>query len=273
VPQGDPFFTETDAFVAELNSTATDTAWTFTYPARTTKSHRGNDGSDVGYTNQECLYAIVPAPDGGYTISGNNSSNFDDDYVVKFKASSSQAVDTTTVVHAHVYYFGPDDLTIGPYFVGESSSYVEFVARNSISIDGPFEMEAGSVFEADIDGDFIGVTFRLEGVARPPVLVESAKVYLADEEQASVHDFGLDANYPNPFNPVTQIRFSLPIERYVKLAVFDALGREVARLIDRKLEAGEHRVIFDASGLASGTYLYRLEAGRFTRTETMTVIK
>lgn len=261
-------FSGTDAFVAKINASASDTSWTLLYDADTSMPH-----STDGDKYQECLYAIVTAPGGGYTIGGNNSSNYDDDYIVKFKNATSQAVDTTTVAHTHVYYYGPDDLTIGPSFVGESSSYVELIARNSITINGPFEMELGSEFEAETDPDFVGVTSRLARTAKPAILLEKEDEREDTEEHETIYNFQLEANYPNPFNPLTQIRFILPEEQHVMLAIFNLLGQEVARLIDRDLEAGAHQVMFDASQLASGTYLYRLEAGRFTKTGTMTVVK
>ena len=73
--------------------------------------------------------------------------------------------------------------------------------------------------------------------------------------------FTLDQNYPNPFNPVTTIRFSLPETRQVTLVIYDISGSEVARLVDGQLEQGAHRITWDASGFASGTYLYKLSAG------------
>ena len=72
----------------------------------------------------------------------------------------------------------------------------------------------------------------------------------------------LEQNYPNPFNPSTSIQFSLPASETITLRVFDSLGRTVSTLIDQKLHtAGTHTIQFNASGLASGIYLYRLEAG------------
>ena len=73
--------------------------------------------------------------------------------------------------------------------------------------------------------------------------------------------FTLSQNYPNPFNPVTNIGFALPEARHVRLCVFDNLGREVAVLVDQTVEPGHHTATFDARGLPSGTYLYRLETG------------
>lgn len=75
------------------------------------------------------------------------------------------------------------------------------------------------------------------------------------------HELTLEQNYPNPFNPSTTIRYGLPEKSYVTLTVFDALGREVAQLVNRDEDAGYHEASFDASGLASGVYLYRIQAG------------
>ncbi|MFQ5864385.1 MAG: sulfatase-like hydrolase/transferase [bacterium] len=73
--------------------------------------------------------------------------------------------------------------------------------------------------------------------------------------------FHLEPCYPNPFNPRTTIRFSLPEKGHTTLKVFDVLGREVATLVDDELPSGEHAVVFDAEGLASGVYVYQLRQG------------
>jgi hypothetical protein len=73
-------------------------------------------------------------------------------------------------------------------------------------------------------------------------------------------EFSLKQNYPNPFNPVTSISYSLNTNSVVKLKVFDMLGREVSSLVNTTQFAGEHSAQFNANGLASGVYVYRLEA-------------
>ena len=85
--------------------------------------------------------------------------------------------------------------------------------------------------------------------------------------------FGLAQNYPNPFNPSTQISFSIPEQAHVRLAVYDLLGREIAVLVDQVREPGSYQAGFDAPGLSSGIYLYRLDAGGFAFTRRMTLVK
>jgi hypothetical protein len=80
-------------------------------------------------------------------------------------------------------------------------------------------------------------------------------------------------NYPNPFNASTTIRFVLPEPQVVKLKVFDLLGRQVQTLIDEYKRAGVHTVIFDASGLSSGVYFCRLQAGEMVETRRMVLLK
>ncbi|MDG5766585.1 T9SS type A sorting domain-containing protein [Balneolales bacterium ANBcel1] len=85
--------------------------------------------------------------------------------------------------------------------------------------------------------------------------------------------FALEQNYPNPFNPVTQIRFDVPTDAHVNIAVFDILGRRVMTLVNEQLQAGTHTAAFDGSRLASGMYIYRMEAGSFVQTRKMMLLK
>ena len=85
--------------------------------------------------------------------------------------------------------------------------------------------------------------------------------------------FGLDQNYPNPFNPATVIQYSLPQASNATLRVFNILGQEVATLVNAVEPAGTHRAIVDGKGLASGVYIYRLQAGSFTDVKRMVLLK
>lgn len=93
------------------------------------------------------------------------------------------------------------------------------------------------------------------------------------EEGQPVSEYALTQNYPNPFNPSTQIKFALKEAGYVTLKVYDALGKEVATLVKGEYTSGSYNVAFDASGLASGIYFYRLETGSFVQTNKMMLLK
>ena len=85
--------------------------------------------------------------------------------------------------------------------------------------------------------------------------------------------FGLSQNYPNPFNPNTKIRFNVPHSEFVKIAVYDALGKEVSVLVNQQLKGGVYEADFKASNLPSGVYFYSLTAGNFKETKKMMLIK
>lgn len=86
-------------------------------------------------------------------------------------------------------------------------------------------------------------------------------------------EFNLSQNYPNPFNPATIINYSLPQNSDVLLKVYDALGKEVATLVDGRQDAGKYEVTFNASRLSSGTYFYTITAGSFNQTRKMILMK
>lgn len=92
-------------------------------------------------------------------------------------------------------------------------------------------------------------------------------------DMGSPNNFELAQNFPNPFNPNTSIKFNLPESGNVKLTVFNVLGQEVAVLINGMTEAGSHVVNFDAAGLNSGIYIYRIEADGFNEVRKMTLLK
>ncbi len=85
--------------------------------------------------------------------------------------------------------------------------------------------------------------------------------------------FVLSQNYPNPFNPSTTIKFALPTNSNVKLTIYNTIGKEVTTLINGSMEAGNHSVNWNASNQPSGMYFFKLEAGNFTSTKKMMLIK
>jgi len=113
-----------------------------------------------------------------------------------------------------------------------------------------------------------------EGVVIQDVLSKNINSTTAVTKDETIPTkFSVSQNYPNPFNPTTTINFAIPKSENVTLKVFNTLGQEVAELISSQMEAGNHSVLFDASNLASGTYIYRLSAGSFVQTKKMILIK
>jgi len=124
--------------------------------------------------------------------------------------------------------------------------------------------------------DYVDVAYAAE-IARSAL----ALVLTLDKSTVDIHPVAetvptalrLYHNYPNPFNPSTTIRYSLPQRSHMSLAVYNTLGQQVVQLVNGEVDAGYHDVKFDASNLPSGVYLYRLHAGSFVETKTLLLLK
>jgi hypothetical protein len=115
----------------------------------------------------------------------------------------------------------------------------------------------------DVDNSQISTTFNVTvtgntGVEVSPVIPT---------------EFSLSQNYPNPFNPSTTINFGLPVASNVTLKIYNILGEQVADVVNQVMPAGYHQVVFDGSKLASGLYIYRIEAGNFVQVKKMMMLK
>ncbi|MDH4071431.1 MAG: T9SS type A sorting domain-containing protein [Ignavibacteria bacterium] len=140
---------------------------------------------------------------------------------------------------------------------------------DGLAIDGGYDRVywidyyLNKIMRVDIDGSNeedvavgLGILTRLDTDYNP------AAVHVGQEAPLP-GAFALSQNYPNPFNPGTIIGYHLPERSHVILTVYDLLGREVATLVDRVQEAGYREVQWNAAGVATGVYIYRLEAGSF----------
>jgi hypothetical protein len=134
-------------------------------------------------------------------------------------------------------------------------------------------------FATDADGIWPSgvVTVNPSGGSTPLVLASTdvGLTTLVRQSDATPAEYTLSQNYPNPFNPSCKIGFGVSGlgSRWIRLSVYDILGREVAVLVDQRKEPGFHEVTFDGHGLSSGVYFYRLTAGDFTRTERMLLVR
>lgn len=98
--------------------------------------------------------------------------------------------------------------------------------------------------------------------------------YVNEKYEAGIPDkFRLSQNYPNPFNPITTIEFDLPKEEEVLIGIYNLAGQKVATLANQRFNAGFHEVKWNASHMASGVYLYRLEAGDFVEIKKMVFMR
>jgi hypothetical protein len=104
-----------------------------------------------------------------------------------------------------------------------------------------------------------------------PIVIEKPTAITGNENIAD--GYFLSQNFPNPFNPETRINFSLSVNEFVSLKIFDATGVEVATLVNGTMTAGNHEVVWNASGFSSGIYFYRLSSGEFSDVKRMMLIK
>lgn len=146
---------------------------------------------------------------------------------------------------------------------------------NLTGLGGGSAVVLASGFRRD-SGNQGGELFQLIGVlADGQVVIFPDPPTSVDEVVDAVipKQFELQQNYPNPFNPTTTISFSIPSSQFVKLSVFNTLGQQVATLVNEQLNAGQYKLLFDASNLVSGIYYYRIEAGNFTSTKRLVLLR
>jgi hypothetical protein len=123
------------------------------------------------------------------------------------------------------------------------------------------------------DGGYIITGISLEREAFWLVKLAADPVNIAQKEPVLLPDCHLHQNYPNPFNPITTISFELPAAGYVTLKIFNTLGEEVTTLLSASLLSGFHEYEWDASGMDSGVYLYRLEVNGRVESRKMVLMK
>jgi hypothetical protein len=94
-----------------------------------------------------------------------------------------------------------------------------------------------------------------------------------DDYTSVAKTFVLFQNYPNPFNPSTKIKYSVPQSEIVQIKVYDILGKEIATLVNEEKPMGNYKIDFDGNNLSTGVYFYSMQAGSFTDTKKLILIK
>ena len=113
---------------------------------------------------------------------------------------------------------------------------------------------------------------RISDFSAPDSVIPNI-VGISNQQNELPRVFALYQNYPNPFNPITTIRYDVPKSTLVTIIVYDMSGREITTLVNEKKDAGSYELIFDASKLASGVYIYKMTAGEFTSMKKLILIK
>jgi photosystem II stability/assembly factor-like uncharacterized protein len=163
------------------------------------------------------------------------------------------------VVTGHTY---PGTLTGSAFTLNSGTSWTTVDDRTY----GPVEFIApGFGWVGSLTNANVGTMYKWSGTS----LVTSVNV--GSKELPRV--FGLEQNFPNPFNPSTTISYAIPSRSTVRLSVFNTLGQKVVELVNAEKEPGVYDVTFDAAGFTSGVYLYRIEAGGFVQTKKLVVLK
>ena len=216
----------------------------------------------------EQIYSLT-ADKSGNTIAGGNDGVFRKNGGVWTKLPSPPAlsgysafvvsVDSSgnTIAGFSTYGF-PNYLWRGLYATKNNGTTWTYLGLDSISVRGLVSYGDSTYAYTYADGLYkvrstTGVSF-VGATAQPT-------------------SFALEQNYPNPFNPTTTIRFSISKLSIVHLKIFDILGRDVETLVNGEMNSGSHQISFDATPLASGIYFYRLQAGDFTATKKLVLLK
>ena len=212
---------------------------------------------------------------GGIWLVGGASGDLDGDGYLDFVFGAEYSDDATTNnLVFRISYKGGD--------ITDPNNYVA-TAIDSLLLDWGGDLDVVAI--GNLDGDSESEVAYTQGYSNGNVTDMPADVALLDinwTDPTSVEregsnipsNFYVEQNYPNPFNPSTVIKFGITEPTTVDLRVYDVLGREVAILVNKQnLDAGTYNATFNAEGLASGIYVYRITAGNNTTSMKMQLLK
>jgi hypothetical protein len=224
----------------------------------------GATGYQTGYTN--VVYRGVISQSNRSVISWTTGANYPGMSRWRMDAASWQNRGIIVIGGAPSGFTGSNEC----YFYSPSNNTWTSLPNRlttACGTQGGVVRNAGNSWKCIVAGGYnAGVTTATD------ILTDSLGLVGIINKQVPA-EYELKQNYPNPFNPTTIITFSIPGKSYVRLSVFDILGREVLVLVDGSVEAGEHEVSVDAGKLSGGVYYYRMQAGSYTETKKMTLIK
>jgi hypothetical protein len=203
-----------------------------------------NSAVDSGYS----LDNLIPGAPGGVggTVSGS-------DFIVRWKAVPDEDVRYYAVYRSTAQDFDLAGMT--PHATIADTTYTD------VGVIG------GTTYYYRITAiDFSGN----QSISSEPI---GTTIVGVENLESLPTQFALYQNFPNPFNPATQIAYDVPTESNVSIILYNALGQEVRTIFDSRQTPGRHVVAFDASGLASGLYFYKMTAGEHVSIRKMNFVK
>lgn len=167
-----------------------------------------------------------------------------------------------------------DIAIIALFFV--TTSLPQFQITNSvISSGGSVNSNSNNIIVSTVGESFIGKSSNTVNQNQIGFWYAFQQTTITDveNEESFPTVFKLEQNYPNPFNPSTKIKFAVPERSNVIIKVYDILGSEVITLVNKEMDAGWYENDFNAAGLSSGVYLFRMEAGKYISTKKMILLR
>ncbi len=275
IPSTNPFAGNTQGFRQEVYAYGLRNPWKFSFDSESGTLWAG----DVGQGAREEIDTIVLGGNYGWRLMegtlctpGVNPGCADTAGLVRPVWEYNRSAGDVSVTGGYVYRGSSIPGLRGKYVYGDfASGRIWALTTNGVNpatndplLDSPHQI---STFGVDRQNELYVVAYssgRIYRLTGPATSVGPEAVPVT---------FGLEQNYPNPFNPTTEIRYRVADAGRMRLAVHDLLGREVAVLVDESRPVGGHSVTFNAAGLPSGVYVYRLTSGKLVESRSMLLLK
>ena len=271
--------TERDFATVKYNSSGT-LQWSRFYNNDSALTHNFDEGVCISIGSDGYIYSVGEAHRGNqpgaykclrvikYDQNGNEIWHTNS-FTTEIVGVRSVGVDYQSNVYVGYNQRGLNGGSIHPAFIRKFSSsgdpvWVEagYTRENlyQLVVDGSYNVYTVGMSKNSLDGYLL--TLRKYGQSSVGITNTGTQL-----------DYSLSQNYPNPFNPTTDINFTIKKQGFVKIVIYNQLGKEIRTLVNKPLQAGEYRYTFNASGLSSGIYFYKLSVNDFTETRKMILLK
>lgn len=216
-------------------------------------------------------FKVVALAENGLTAESDTASGYSVDNLVPM---APEGVSASVIAGKINLIWNESEATDFDYFAVYKSTEQGFVPSedNRIATTTVTELEDGNV---NLEETYYYVIAAYDFSGNQGEFSEELGVTFTSVagEEGIPTEFALKQNYPNPFNPTTSIKFQLPEASHVSIVIYDAVGREVARLVNQDMGAGYHNLQWNAAGYSSGVYFYRMEASDFVQVNKMLLLK